>query len=97
VASGANLICFTTGRGSCYGCRPAPSLKLATNSFIYARMEEDMDINCGEILDGAATVEEMGDRIFQDIIATASGRPTKSEKLGYGEDEFAPWHVNAWL
>ena len=97
VAGGANLVCFTTGRGSCYGCRPAPSLKLATNSAIFRRMEDDMDINCGEILDGTARIDEMGERIFRDMIATASGRPTKSELLGYGEDEFAPWHVNAWL
>ena len=97
VAGGANLVCFTTGRGSCYGCRPAPSLKLATNSAIFRRMEDDMDINCGEILDGTASIDEMGERIFRDMIATASGRPTKSELLGYGEDEFAPWHVNAWL
>ncbi len=97
VAGGANVICFTTGRGSCYGCRPAPSLKLATNSAMYRRMEEDMDINCGEILDGTASIDEMGARIFDAILATASGKPTRSEELGYGEDEFAPWHVNAWL
>jgi altronate hydrolase len=97
IAGGANLMLFTTGRGSCFGCRPAPSLKIATNSALYKKMEEDMDINCGAILDGAATVDEMGTRIFEETIATASGRPTKSERLGYGEDEFAPWHVNAWL
>lgn len=97
VASGANLIAFTTGRGSCFGCRPAPSLKLATNTPMFLRMEEDMDINCGPILDGGASIDEMGELIFQDLIATASGKPTKSETLGYGEDEFAPWHVNAWL
>jgi altronate hydrolase len=97
VASGANLICFTTGRGSCFGCRPAPSLKLATNSAMYRRMADDMDINCGEILDGTATIEEMGDRIFAEMLAVASGAPTKSELLGYGQDEFVPWHVDAWL
>jgi altronate hydrolase len=97
VASGANLICFTTGRGSCFGCRPAPSLKLATNSAMYRRMEDDMDLNCGTILDGTATLEEVGTEIFAAMLATASGRATKSELLGYGEDEFAPWHVNAWL
>lgn len=97
VAGGANLIAFTTGRGSCFGCRPAPSLKLATNSAMYRRMEEDMDINCGAILDGLASIEEMGETIFRAMLATASGAPTKSELLGYGEDEFAPWHVNAWL
>jgi altronate hydrolase len=97
VASGANLICFTTGRGSCFGCRPAPSLKLATNSAMYRRMEDDMDLDCGTILDGTASLDEVGAEIFAAMLATASGKPTKSELLGYGEDEFAPWHVNAWL
>ena len=97
VAGGANIICFTTGRGSCFGCKPAPSLKLATNTPMYNRMMDDMDINCGEILDGGASVEEMGERIFKLILATASGERTKSEQLGYGEDEFAPWHLGATL
>lgn len=97
VASGANLIAFTTGRGSCFGCRPSPSIKLATNTAMFQRMEEDMDINCGAILDDEATIDEMGELVFREMLATASGKPTKSELLGYGEDEFAPWHVNAWL
>ncbi|MBW7862039.1 MAG: altronate dehydratase [Rhodocyclaceae bacterium] len=97
VASGANLIAFTTGRGSCFGCRPSPSLKLATNSAMFARMEEDMDLNCGVILDGDSSIDEMGELIFREFLAVASGKPTRSELLGYGEDEFAPWHVNAWL
>jgi len=97
VAGGANIICFTTGRGSCFGCKPVPSLKLATNTPMYDRMMDDMDINCGEILDGGASVEEMGERIFKLILATASGERTKSELLGYGEDEFAPWHLGATL
>ena len=97
VASGANLIAFTTGRGSCFGCRPSPSIKLATNTAMFRRMEEDMDVNCGAILDDEATIDEMGELVFREMIATASGKPTKSELLGYGEDEFAPWHVNAWL
>lgn len=97
VASGANLIAFTTGRGSCFGCRPSPSIKLATNTAMFRRMEEDMDINCGAILDDEATIDEMGELVFREMLATASGKPTKSELLGYGEDEFAPWHVNAWL
>ena len=97
VASGANLVAFTTGRGSCFGCRPAPSIKLATNTEMYKRMEDDMDIDCGAVLEGKKSIREMGDVIFQDVIATASGRATKSEQLGYGDDEFAPWHVNAWL
>jgi altronate hydrolase len=97
VAGGANMICFTTGRGSCFGCKPAPSLKLATNTPMYNRMSDDMDINCGSILDGGASVEEMGEQIFQLILKTASGQRTRSELLGYGEDEFAPWHLGATL
>jgi altronate hydrolase len=97
VAGGANMLCFTTGRGSCYGCRPVPSIKLATNTPMYERMSEDMDINCGEIADGKATVEEMGERIFDLILDTASGKKTKSELLGYGDEEFAPWHMGATL
>ncbi len=97
VAGGANMICFTTGRGSCFGCKPAPSLKLATNTPMYNRMADDMDINCGSILGGGASVEEMGEQIFQLILKTASGQRSKSELLGYGEDEFAPWHLGATL
>ena len=91
VASGANMICFTTGRGSAYGCKPAPSLKLATNSALFARQEEDMDINCGVIVDGKASIEEVGQQFFDLIVRTASGQKSKSEQWGYGEDEFAPW------
>ena len=95
VAGGANLICFTTGRGSAYGCAPSPSLKLATNSRLWQRQQEDMDINCGEIVDGTASVQQMGQRIFERVLATASGRPTKSESHGYGQNEFVPWQVGA--
>ncbi len=95
VAGGANLICFTTGRGSAYGCAPTPSLKLATNSALWQRQEEDMDINCGEIVDGTASIQEMGQRIFELVLATASGEPSKSEKHGYGQNEFVPWQVGA--
>ncbi|PLC53700.1 galactonate dehydratase [Pollutimonas nitritireducens] len=91
VAGGANVICFTTGRGSVYGCKPSPSLKLATNSLMYGHMSEDMDINCGDILDGASTVQQKGEEIFNRIIEIASGAATKSEEHGMGEDEFAPW------
>ncbi|MGA2550101.1 MAG: altronate dehydratase family protein [Burkholderiaceae bacterium] len=91
VAGGANVICFTTGRGSVYGCKPSPSLKLATNTAMYQRMTEDMDINCGEILDGSSDIATLGQKIFESIIATASGARTKSELFGFGEDEFAPW------
>ncbi len=90
VAGGANLICFTTGRGSAYGCAPSPSLKLATNSELWRRQEEDIDINCGEIVDGSTTVNEVGERFFQMILDTASGRKSKSELHGYGQSEFVP-------
>lgn len=95
VAGGANLICFTTGRGSAYGCAPAPSLKLATNTALWERQAEDIDLNCGEIVDGAATVDEMGERIFRLMLETASGRLTKSEEHGYGQNEFVPWQLGA--
>jgi len=95
VAGGANLICFTTGRGSAYGCAPSPSLKLATNSALWHKQEDDMDINCGEIIDGTSTVAAMGQRIFDAVLATASGTPSKSEQHGYGQNEFVPWQVGA--
>jgi altronate hydrolase len=97
VAGGANLICFTTGRGSAYGCKPSPSLKLATNTPLYRKMADDMDINCGEILDGSASVQEVGEQIFKLILETASGACSKSELLGYGQDEFAPWIIGATM
>jgi altronate hydrolase len=97
VAGGANLICFTTGRGSAYGCKPAPSLKLATNTPLFVRQEDDMDINCGTIVDGRESIEEVGERFFRLILDTASGRETKSEAFGYGEDEFAPWVLGATM
>ncbi len=89
------MICFTTGRGSVYGCKPAPSLKLATNTNLYKRMTDDMDINCGGIVDGDETVQQCGQRIFELILATASGQKSKSELMGFGDDEFAPWVVGA--
>jgi len=97
VAGGANVVCFTTGRGSVFGCKPSPSLKLATNSDLYGRMGDDMDINCGLIADGESDVEAMGADIFDTILRTASGEPSKSEVLGIGEDEFVPWQVGAVL
>ena len=97
VASGSNVVAFTTGRGSCYGCKPAPSLKLATNTTMYRRMEEDMDINCGEVLDEDLSIEEMGERIFDKVVRTASGEPTKSEELGIGDNEFIPWQIGATM
>ena len=95
VASGANIVCFTTGRGSVYGCKPAPSLKLATNSAMFQRMDEDMDINCGAVVDEGLSIGEMGERIFRRILEVASGSPTKSEALGFGDDEFVPWQIGA--
>jgi altronate hydrolase len=95
VAGGANMIVFTTGRGSAYGCAPSPSLKLATNSELWQRQEEDIDLNCGEIADGAATIDELGARLFDLILQTASGSTTKSERFGYGQSEFVPWQLGA--
>ncbi len=91
VAGGANLICFTTGRGSVFGCKPVPSLKLATNSAMYARMRDDMDINCGDIIDAGVGIEAKSREIFETILRVASGRATRSEALGIGEAEFVPW------
>lgn len=95
VAGGANLICFTTGRGSTYGCKPAPSLKLATNSAVYRRMSLDMDFNAGEIVDGTMDVGEAGERIFRLMLAAASGQRTLSEQHGLGDNEFVPWQLGA--
>lgn len=93
VAGGANLVAFTTGRGSCFGSVPAPTYKLATNTPLYRKMEGDMDINCGQIIDGEKTVAEMGEEIFKEILEIASGKKTKSELLGVGLDEFQPWNL----
>ncbi|WAJ28540.1 UxaA family hydrolase [Antarcticirhabdus aurantiaca] len=95
VAGGCNLICFTTGRGSVSGFKPAPSLKLATNTPMFERMREDMDIDCGTIVSGTETIEENGRRIFQLILDTASGRKTVSESFDYGDNEFVPWQLGA--
>ncbi|SCY66814.1 UxaA family hydrolase [Microvirga guangxiensis] len=94
VAGGANILCFTTGRGSAYGCKPTPSIKLATNTDIYRRMIDDMDINCGDILDGVS-IAEKGQEIFDTILKVASGERSKSELLGYGDAEFLPWQIGA--
>jgi altronate hydrolase len=95
VASGANLIAFTTGRGSVYGCKPAPSIKLATNTAMYERMADDMDINCGVIIDGGATVQEVGKEIFELMLRVASGEKSRSEEHGLGDEEFVPWYLGA--
>ena len=93
VASGANVICFTTGRGSCFGCKPVPSLKLSTNTTMFNKMSEDMDVNCGTVIDGEETVEQVGKRVFELVLKTASGSKSKSELNGYGDEEFNPWQV----
>ncbi|MBC7733006.1 MAG: altronate dehydratase [Bacteriovorax sp.] len=95
VAGGANLICFTTGRGSAYGCAPSPSLKLSTNTALWIKQEDDIDINCGEVIDGSASIDQMGERIFRMMLRTASGEFTKSEVHGYGQNEFVPWALGA--
>ncbi len=95
IAGGANMIAFTTGRGSCFGSYPAPTMKLATNTPMYERMRSDMDLNCGVIIDGVATIEQMGERIFEQLLRHASGEATKSESIGVGEDEFVPWPLAA--
>ena len=87
------MVCFTTGRGSVFGCRPTPSIKLATNTEMYQRMAEDMDINCGRIVDRTADLTQVGDEIFERIIAVASGQPTVSEELDIGQEEFVPWQL----
>jgi altronate hydrolase len=96
VAGGANILCFTTGRGSAYGCKPTPSIKLATNTPIYERMTDDMDINCGDVLDGVS-IQVKGKEIFEHILKIASGTRSKSEKLGYGDAEFVPWQIGATM
>lgn len=95
VAGGANVLCFTTGRGSAYGCAPSPSLKFSTNTALWQRQQEDIDLDCGGIVDGLETVQDCGERIFQLMLQTASGRHTLSELHGYGQNEFVPWQLGA--
>jgi altronate hydrolase len=95
VAGGANLIAFTTGRGSAYGCAPTPSVKLATNTALWKRQSDDMDLNCGEILEGSKTIDELGAELFQLMLDTASGKRSRSEQHGYGQNEFVPWQLSA--
>jgi altronate hydrolase len=91
VAGGCNIGCFTTGRGSVYGCKPSPCIKIATHTPVYEHMIDDMDMNAGTILDGSETIEQVGGRIFETMIAVAGGQKTKSEEQGIGDEEFAPW------
>jgi altronate hydrolase len=95
VAGGANMVVFTTGRGSAYGCAPSPSLKLSTNTQLWMKQEEDIDLNCGEIADGTASIDEIGERLFRLMLDTASGGKSKSERHGYGQSEFVPWYLGA--
>ncbi|EAS1838594.1 altronate dehydratase [Salmonella enterica] len=95
IAGGANILCFTTGRGSAFGSRPTPCLKLSTNNALWKRQQEDMDINCGTIVEGEETIAEVGERIYQMILDTASGKKTKSEEFGYGSQEFVPWTIGS--
>ncbi|MEZ6074749.1 MAG: UxaA family hydrolase [Pirellulaceae bacterium] len=96
VASGANLVAFTTGRGSCFGFKPTPSFKIASNSRLFARLPEDMDFNAGQVVEGR-TVQEVGRELFLRLLATASGEMTCSEKLDLGDEEFVPWQVGPVL
>jgi altronate hydrolase len=95
VAGGANLICFTTGRGSTYGCKPTPSLKLASNSALFKRMSMDMDFDCGGIVDGQLSIADAGQKLFELMLATASGQHSRSEEHGMGDNEFLPWQLGA--
>jgi len=93
IASGANMICFTTGRGSMFGAKPVPSIKLASNTPMYTKLSGDMDINCGVVIDGEKSVQELGAVIFEEILEVASGKKSKSELLGLGDNEFVPWSL----
>ena len=95
VAGGAHVVCFTTGRGSVFGCKPVPSIKIASNTALFKRMGDDMDVNAGRVVDGSATVDQVGDELFELILEVASGRQPLSEEWGIGQDEFAPWPLGA--
>jgi altronate hydrolase len=97
VAAGATVMCFTTGRGSVFGCRPVPSIKITSNTHLFERMRDDMDLNAGEIAEGGKSIEEVGAEIFERILDVAGGQRTKSEDLGFGLDEFIPWQTGAVL
>ena len=96
IASGANVLAFTTGRGSVFGSKPAPCIKLASNSALAMAMDDDMDVDCSPILDGAS-IQEAGEAIYAKLLAVASGEPSKSEALGFGDSEFVPWNLGAWM
>jgi altronate hydrolase len=96
VAGGANLVLFTTGRGSCFGCKPTPVIKIATNTPLFEAMSEDMDLNAGVVLEGE-DLQSVGDRFFEFAIQVASGKKTRSEEMGIGDHEFIPWTVGPTL
>ena len=96
VAGGANVVVFTTGRGSCFGCKPTPTIKVATNTPMYQRMEDDMDIDAGTILHGTS-VEEVGQQIFDEILQSPAARRPRVKMHGIGDDEFVPWTVGPTL
>ena len=96
MAGGANFIAFATGRGSCFGSKPVPCLKIASNSKLYHHMREDMDINAGQAIEGRS-VDAVGEEIFQTLLRVASGEKTLSEQLNLGDDEFVPWTVGPVL
>ena len=97
IAGGCNLVCFTTGRGSTSGFKPVPCLKLATNTPMFERLSDDMDLDCGPVVAGDETIEQCGTRIFRYLLAVASGEKTASERLDYGDNEFVPWQVGATM
>lgn len=95
IAGGAQLVVFTTGRGSAFGSKPAPTIKLATNDVLFRQMPDDMDINCGDILSAGTSIADKGREILDKVFAVASGEPSKSEALGLGDNEFVPWQLGA--
>lgn len=97
IAGGANMIGFTSGRGTVVGFKPVPCLKFASNTHMYNRMKGDMDINCGPVIDAGVSVKDMGHSIYKTLLETASGSKSKSEIWGYGSHEFVPWHIGAVL
>ncbi len=97
IASGCNVVTFTTGRGSCFGCKPSPSIKIATNTDMFDKMEEDMDVNAGKVITENKTIEDVGQEIFDLIVRVASGEKSKSEIQGLGDLEFVPWQIGATM
>lgn len=97
IASGCNVVAFTTGRGSTFGSKPAPCLKIATNTEMYQQLQDDMDLNAGDIVTGDESVEAVGQRIYDLVLSVASGSHTLSERHGLGDHEFVPWQIGATM